>query len=139
MRWVKERSLFIDVYYGGKGNISDFTNVPPPGINVMGVAPGPQDLRTSEDCLFLEVIVPKTVYGNPASRAPVLVWTFGGGFYEGYTESQGNPAGLVAQATINPDTQPGVVYVTINYRLGALGWLAGPTYTASGGTPNLGI
>ena len=139
VQWAKERDLFIDAYYGGKGNVSDFTNVPPPGINVTGVAPGPQDSRTSEDCLFLEVIVPKTVYENPASRAPVLVWTYGGGFYEGYTESQGNPAGLVAQSMTNPDTQPGVVYVTINYRLGALGWLAGPTYAASGGTPNLGI
>lgn len=70
---------------------------------------------------------------------PVFLWIFGGGFYEGNSEAQGNPAGLVAQSTRNPDTSPGIFYVAINYRLGALGWLAGPTYTASGGTPNLGV
>ena len=140
VQWATEGGeFFIDAYYGGKGNVSDVTNVPPPDINNTGVAPGPQDSRTSEDCLLLEVIVPKTLYEKPASRAPVLVWTFGGGLYEGYTESQGNPAGLVAQSMTNPDTRPGVVYVTIKCRLGALGWLAGPKYTASGGTPNLGI
>ncbi len=139
VQWAKERSLFLDAYYEGMGNVSSFTNVPPPGINTTGIAPGPQDGRTSEDCLFLEVIVPKSVYTSSSPRAPVFVWTFGGGFYEGSIESQGDPAGLVAQSTTNPDTSPGVVYVSINYRLGALGWLAGPTYTASGGTPNLGI
>ena len=83
--------------------------------------------------------MPKAVYDNPKSRAPVFFWTFGGSFYEGSSEAQGNPAGLVAHSTRNPDTSPGIVYVAINYRLGALGWLAGPTYTASGGTPNLGV
>lgn len=139
VQWAEERALFVDAYYGGKGNVSSFTDLPPPGINVTGVAPGPQDPREDEDCLFLEVIVPKAVYEKSASLAPVFVWTYGGGYYEGSIESQSNPAGLVAQSMANPDTQPGVVYVSINYRLGALGWLAGPTYTASGGTPNLGI
>ena len=139
VQWAKEKSLFIDAYYEGMGNVSSFTDLPPPGINTTGVASGPLDPRTNEDCLFLEVIVPKAVYNNSSTRAPVLVWTYGGGFYEGDIESQGNPAGLVAQSMQNPETSPGVVYVSINYRLGALGWLAGPTYTASGGTPNLGI
>ena len=138
-QWSKERPLFLQAYYEGMGNVSSFTNAVPPGINITGVAPGPRDPRTNEDCLFLEVIVPKTVYHSSTSRAPVFVWTFGGGFYEGDLEAQGNPAGLLAQSMTNPDTAPGIVYVSINYRLGALGWLAGPTFTSSGGTPNLGI
>lgn len=39
----------------------------------------------------------------------------------------------------SPSTSPGIVYVALNYRLAAFGLLAGPTFTASGGTPNAAI
>ena len=115
----------------------------PPGISPAGKPPGQQDGRATEDCLFLDVLVPKCVYNGDAvqkkGKAPVLVWTFGGGFYEGSKESQGNPAGIIGQSISDPASSPGVVYVAMNYRLGALGWLSGPTFAASGGTPNAGL
>lgn len=66
-----------------------------------------------------------------------MVWSFGGGFYSGSAESQGNPAGLVARSVSG--TSPGMIYVSFNYRLGALGWLSGPTFSTSGGTQNAGL
>ena len=68
-----------------------------------------------------------------------MVWIYGGGFYEGSKESQGNPSGIVVQSQLDPTTAPGVVYVAINYRLGTFGWLSGPTFQASNGTANAGL
>ena len=72
--------------------------------------PGP----FSEDCLYLNVNTPALRGGNQDhQRRPVLVWIHGGGL----TEDAGrdyDPAKLAAD---------GVVAVTINYRLGALGLL----------------
>ena len=66
---------------------------------------------TSEDCLYLNVFTP--VGTGPW---PVMVWIHGGAFL--YGESTGyDPAKLVAQ---------GVVVVTLNYRLGMLGFLSHP-------------
>lgn len=131
--------MFIDAYFKGEGNVSSFMNDPPPGINPTAKPPGQKDPRSNEDCLFLDVIVPKGVYNRTGGKAPVFVWTFGGGFYEGSAESQGDPAGLIAQSISDPSSSPGIVYVAINYRLGAFGWLAGPTFSASGGTPNAAL
>jgi carboxylesterase type B len=141
-QWEVERALFVDAYVFGKGSVSAFTNEPPPGLNESRPFP-PLDPRTNEDCLFLDVLAPIGVYNNASSKAtkgvPVVVWIFGGGFYSGSKESQGNPAGIVAQSQLDPTTAPGVVYVAINYRLGAFGWLAGPTFQAGNGTANAGL
>jgi para-nitrobenzyl esterase len=69
---------------------------------------------TSEDCLTLNVWAPAT---PPAELAPVLLWIHGGSFTFG---SGGDPAydgQALSEAT-------GAVVVTINYRLGPLGFLA---------------
>ena len=66
---------------------------------------------TSEDCLYLNVFTPA---GNNTSNLPVMVWVHGGSLRTGESDDY-NPAGLV---------QHGVVVVTINYRIGALGFLA---------------
>jgi carboxylesterase type B len=70
--------------------------------------------------------------------ASVAVWIFGGGFYEGSKQSQGNPAGIILQSRTNPSAKP-TVYVAMNYRLGFLGFLAGPSFASGGGTPNDGL
>ena len=79
---------------------------------------------TSEDCLFLNVFAPgKTNQGRP-HLLPVMFWIHGGGLVVG--ESDGyDPARLVAQD---------VVVVTINYRLGELGFLAHPALGAESPT-----
>ena len=66
---------------------------------------------TSENCLFLNVFTPAT-----GGQHPVMVWIHGGALVTGESDDY-SPAGLVAD---------GVTVVTINYRLGALGFLAHP-------------
>ena len=108
-----------------------------------GAAPSlpPQDPRTTEDCLFLDVVVPQTIFQgasqttNDTSGAPVLVWIYGGGYTAG-EKSAYNAAGLIkaSQAT-NTD---GIIFVSLNYRLGAFGWISGPTLQ-SDGVANAGL
>lgn len=72
---------------------------------------GPVD----EDCLFLNVWTPAT---SPSDRLPVMVWIHGGGFTTG--------AGSLALYNGANLASKEVVVVTINYRLGPLGFLAHP-------------
>src|SRR3954452_11596495 len=73
-----------------------------------GIAP-PGPLR--EDCLYLNVSTPTL---HPVSKRPVLVWIHGGGLIQ---DSGSNYDGTKLAAA-------GAVVVTVNYRLGALGFLA---------------
>ncbi|GEP34091.1 carboxylic ester hydrolase [Nocardioides szechwanensis] len=80
---------------------------------------------TDEDCLFLNVHRPL----GDVEDLPVMVWIHGGSFLHG--------AG--SQPTYNsPDlVQRGVVLVTINYRLGRLGFFAHPAL--EGDVANFGL
>ncbi|HEY9219657.1 MAG TPA: carboxylesterase family protein, partial [Phenylobacterium sp.] len=69
---------------------------------------------TSEDCLQLNVFAPLN-----AKKAPVMVWIHGGAFTLG--------SGWVYDGS--NFARDGVVLVSINYRLGALGFLAHPSLT----------
>jgi para-nitrobenzyl esterase len=83
-----------------------------PGMS-LGVA------QTNEDCLYLNVWTPAR---RAAEKLPVMVWVHGGGY------------------TFGADSQPlyeatnlsrrGVIVVGMNYRLGALGFLAHPALNA---------
>jgi len=75
-----------------------------------GWDPGYENATLTEDCLSLNVYAP---HGSPARR-PVLVWIHGGGFTGGAGQDT-NPRKFLQQAN--------AVVVTINYRLGALGYL----------------
>ena len=73
--------------------------------------------KTSENCLFLNVWAPKHIH-----NAPVIVWIYGGGYVFGSTwEPYYDGRNFAAH---------GVVFVSMNYRLGALGWLALPALSA---------
>uniref|UniRef100_A0A1A9X418 Carboxylic ester hydrolase n=1 Tax=Glossina brevipalpis TaxID=37001 RepID=A0A1A9X418_9MUSC len=75
--------------------------------------------KGKEDCLFLNVFTSKIPKGDNNPEMPVMVWLHGGGysFGSGNTFLYG-PDYLVAE---------NVVLVTLNYRLGPLGFLtAGP-------------
>jgi len=78
----------------------------------------------SEDCLYLNVYTPAPRSSDEGGR-PVLVWIHGGGL----TQDGGRN---YAPATLAAD---GVVVVTINYRLGALGFLAHPALASRPGGP----
>lgn len=66
----------------------------------------------SEDCLFLNVFSP----GLDDARRPVMVWIHGGAFCMGSGSEQSYTTGTLA-------ANGNIVLVTINYRLGALGFL----------------
>ena len=71
-----------------------------------------------EDCLFLDVVVPESIFNAKKHRkAPVAVWIYGGGFAFGKKGDDGNPAGLIARSQeLDPDGR-GIIYVTLNYRV----------------------
>lgn len=89
---------------------------PQKGNAYMNTAKAPQ----AEDCLTLNVWTP-----SRGGRAPVMVWIHGGSWN----------AGSGAQPTYDGSAfaRDGVVLVTINYRLGALGYFAHPALTAEAG------
>ena len=99
----------------------------------------PSDPRESEDCLFLDVVVPKAILDERGrgGGAPVLVWIHSGGFVVGSKNADGSPAGLIARS--QDDSSRGVIYVALNYRLGAFGFLAGSILEAGGGVSNAGL
>lgn len=71
----------------------------------------------SEDCLFLNIWTPEN-----ARNAPVLVWIHGGSLATGAgSEEMYDGARFAGE---------GVIVVSINYRLGALGYLAHPELSA---------
>jgi para-nitrobenzyl esterase len=72
----------------------------------------------SEDCLFLNV----WTGARAGERRPVIVWYHGGGWVYGSGSSY-TPNGA-------PIAKKGVVLVTVNYRMGALGYMAHPQLTA---------
>lgn len=77
----------------------------------------PVDPRTSEDCLFLDVLLPKSLWETRQHvRAPVLVWIHGGGFDVGGKNLSGSGYGLVSRS--HDFGGQGVIWVSVNYRLG---------------------
>jgi para-nitrobenzyl esterase len=75
-----------------------------------------------EDCLFLNVYTPQSRHRGERAL-PVLVWIHGGGFTSGAGRDY-DPTKLMAD---------GMVVVTINYRLGALGFLSHPALASRHG------
>nr|KAG5708888.1 hypothetical protein BaRGS_009297 [Batillaria attramentaria] len=76
--------------------------------------------NVSEDCLHLNVYVPRT---DQQASLPVIVWIHGGAFVSG--EARDIPGEILAAFG-------GVIVVTVNFRLGALGFLATDDETAPG-------
>jgi para-nitrobenzyl esterase len=77
---------------------------------------------TSENCLYLNVFT--SAFG-PGANLPVMVWLHGGSLLVGESDDY-NPAALV---------RDGVIVVTVNYRLGALGFLADSALAGRPGGP----
>lgn len=99
---------------------------------------GAQEVERSEDCLYLNVWAPGAAAGAVNGGAedgagsgplrPVMVWIHGGAFRMGSGSSPGYDG---ANLVVDGD----VVVVTINYRLGLLGFLHAPEI----GAANLGL
>ena len=89
------------------------------------ITPSPSE---QEDCLYLNVYAPQGV--TPASRLPVMVWLHGGSYMYG-TGSIYDASELARSGQ--------VVVVTVNYRLGALGFLALPQLKAENPALSFGL
>jgi para-nitrobenzyl esterase len=74
----------------------------------------------SEDCLYLSVYAPAN-----ATKAPVVVWLYGGASYLG--------AGHLGSYNGASNAKAGVITIPINYRLGSLGSFAHPALTKEAG------
>jgi para-nitrobenzyl esterase len=96
----------------------------PQPVRPIGVFTHGERPRTAEECLTLNVWTPVA----DDARRPVLVWLHGGGFAVGWASSPLYAAHRLA------DGQD-LVVVTLNYRLGSLGWLAHPELAAGEGAP----
>jgi para-nitrobenzyl esterase len=81
----------------------------------------------SEDCLTLNVWTPNSSAGKPL---PVMVWIHGGGFINGSGDIY-DARWMAARGHI--------AVVTLNYRLGALGFLAHPALGANDDVGNYGF
>lgn len=79
---------------------------------------GVDQLETSEDCLYLNVW---TADLSAQQKQPVMVWIHGGGNVEGSSHTP-----LIEPAL----ARKGVIVVSLDYRLGVLGYLAHPALTA---------
>jgi para-nitrobenzyl esterase len=107
--------------------VAPWTGVRPPHAfgshSIQGVVWDDIDLSkgpVSEDCLYLNVwtLAPP----GASSRLPVMVWIHGGGFVVGSgAEPRYDGARLAAR---------GIIVVTVNHRLNALGFLAHPELSA---------
>lgn len=86
--------------------------------------------QTDEDCLNLNVWTPTDPEPGPAPPRPVMVWIHGGAFLNGNGGIY-DARRLVARGDI--------VVVTINYRLGTLGFLAHPALGSPGRVGNYGL
>jgi para-nitrobenzyl esterase len=98
---------------------------PNPGQgSIVAAAPGPTCVQgratDSEDCLFLNVYAPSGATAK--SKLPVFIWIHGGALVNG-AGSDYDPSVMVADNNI--------IVVTINYRLGSLGFLAASVLTAT--------
>jgi para-nitrobenzyl esterase len=85
-------------------------------------APPPREPARAEDCLYLNVW---TSANSPSDRRPVMMWIYGGGF-------TGGSGGLAWYDGENLASK-GPVIVTMNYRLGSLGFFAHPELAKESG------
>jgi para-nitrobenzyl esterase len=95
-----------------------------PQITELGVFAGP--VSVTEDCLYLNVFTTSRSLAANAKQRPVLVWIHGGGLFDG--ESNDYDASALAKGGPAGPT----VVVTINYRLGLLGYFGHPAIDAEG-------
>lgn len=83
--------------------------------------------QTDEDCLNLSVWTPA---GESPDPRPVMVWIHGGSFAAG-------SGGMYDSRRLA--SRGDVIVVSINYRLGALGFLAHPSFGPAGAVGNYGL
>ena len=115
--WLTVADQFTALYSIGQTDTFYQNRSSPASFPMPSVPPaGPSE---TEDCLFLDVMVPATVFQKQAFRSvgsPVLVWFYGGGFTTGY-KTEYPPADLLKRS-YDGNTE-GLIFVAVNYRVSA--------------------
>jgi len=103
-----------------EGNTRWYRNV----AKAMGADPAvvPSISRIAEDCLYLNVWTPTPWPLIKGRRLPVMVWFHGGSNENGYSHEPNYLGAHLARQ--------GIVLVSVNYRLGLLGFFAHPSLGA---------
>jgi para-nitrobenzyl esterase len=124
LRWRAPRSVAA---WKGARPALDYGASCPQAQPPRNVAAGSPAEKTSEDCLTLNVWAPTPTgpMTGATGKAPVMVWIHGGGNVDG-TGSQTYYDGSAF-------ARQGVVLISINYRLGLLGFFAHPALTKEAG------
>lgn len=83
--------------------------------------PIPTGVNIAEDCLNLNVWVPreageKSATTDKTGKRPVMLWVHGGAYFVGFSAQKMYYARALSEAS-------GAIIITVNYRLGALGFL----------------
>jgi len=112
--------------WAGSREATSFGPAAPQPPSKLQVLLGTRLTGGQEDCLYLNVFAPAPAAGGGSGGRPVMVWIHGGAFIGGSGSVRWYDGSTFA-------TRGGAVVVTINYRLGALGFLdLGERYPSSG-------
>ncbi|XP_027201001.1 cholinesterase-like [Dermatophagoides pteronyssinus] len=123
-----EKSTFLQNHWNDTYDAIEFRSVCPQQGNytiITGLDNSPENSQPtmSEDCLYLSIYRPEKISNN--KRIPVMVWIHGGAFIVGSIfDDIYNPSYMVSMGK--------VIVVTINYRLGAFGFLYAGTDDSPG-------
>ena len=117
LRWKAPRSLENE---NDKVKAIEFSNPCPQVESISIDKKGEGEFLGSEDCLFLNIFAPKNISSD--KKLPVMFWIHGGGKTSGEAGSY-DFSKLAAAHDL--------VIVSINYRLGFLGWFYHPSFAAT--------
>jgi para-nitrobenzyl esterase len=108
LRWLPPQP---PIAWKGIRPAKKYGSISPQEASILPVLPSAAEPQ-SEDCLFLNVFTP----GLDSGRRPVMVWIHGGAFSIGSGSESMYTTGTIA-------SRCDIVLVTLNYRLGVLGFL----------------
>ncbi|ODQ81369.1 hypothetical protein BABINDRAFT_7168 [Babjeviella inositovora NRRL Y-12698] len=117
------------------GSVPDKQNIPAAAFDLVQQCPLFQailGLEQAEDCLSLNIFRKQGL--SSSAKLPVMFWIFGGGFMGGASTTY-LPQQFMTQGALQGQN---IIYVSVNYRLAAFGFLGGKEIKAEG-SGNVGL
>ena len=135
LRWKAPQPYTIPTNYTNSNAPIDVTKPGPSCVQgipfpFLAGSPAPVPIPGSEDCLTLHVYAPDTA--TAGANLPVIFYIHGGGYTVGQAGKE-DPHALMRHS------KNAFIFVSIQYRLGAYGFVGGPKYVSQGGAQNIGL